>query len=192
MPPDFQTLLEPGERLLWQGRPDASFTIAGSGEWGSIVLGVLVAAIIGTFAIMAARDGQSIPPAVMVVFGTLSVAIAAAGPFYSVFERRNSWYALTSQRAILFFDAGPLGPDLRGYAVRPAEVVDAPAPGHRSVQVAYMSGLQAFDAGRWQAAQRRPPSGIGRRRRDWPVAFERIADADRVVELARAVRDGHG
>ena len=192
MPPDLLSMLEPGERLLWQGRPDATFTMAGSGEWGSILVGVVVAAIVGAFAVMAARDGQSMPPAAMLVLGALSLAIAVAGPFYSAFERRNTWYALTSQRAIIYFDAGPLGPDLRGYAVRLADVVDSPARGYRSVQVAYMSSVQAFDDGRWQPAEQRPRSGMGRRRRDWPVAFERIADADHVAELASAVRDGQG
>lgn len=188
MPPDFETLLQPGERLLWQGRPDATFTIVG-GEWGSIILGLVLAAIIGTFGVMAARDGQSMSLVEMLCFGALIVAVAAAGPYYSFFERKNTWYALTSDRAIIYFDATPVGTQLLAYEVRQVEVVPSRAPGHRSVRIAYASQGQPFIDGQWRSGYSPHWRDKGRPY-DFPVAFERISEADHVAKLAQAVMDG--
>lgn len=103
--PGWDGVLEPGERLLWQGRPDGALSFAGF-EVGSAVFGV---AMMG-FALFFIRQGMDalaegptgiVFPLGGLVFLALGANMAGGRHFVEAWKRRHTWYSLTTRRAFI-------------------------------------------------------------------------------------------
>jgi len=179
----WEALLDPDERLLWQGRPNGGFHIG----WRHGMLATLGVAVLALAVLLAVQGLAGLRTGADAAAAVLAVALGAAGfglwcivgpATADMLRRRGTAYALTDRRALIETDfmgyglaAWPIGPESPLVLVggRPASV--------------------------WFAAVRRPepPLLLRPSRRgtgEIPIGFERIADAETVLRLLEAIREG--
>lgn len=161
-PPGWDGILAPGERILWQGRPEPhlDFTRAGLVQT-AFGLPILVYAVIWT--VMGSRVADPGPflrflLAVGLFFIALGLYLVLGHFLWDAYRRRRTWYTLTDRRA--FIATAVLGRrKLRSHALqRIAPQYDGRVPG----TIRFAADL-----------------------RD---GFEMIADAPRVLEILRAAQ----
>lgn len=92
-------ILDPGEEILWQGRPDPGFAIP-PGNIGKAVFGMFFAGFATFWMVMA-----SMAPGPFWMFGLIfffaGLGIIAEALILPTYRRRNTWYTLTNQRAFI-------------------------------------------------------------------------------------------
>lgn len=163
-PAGWEGILDTGERILWQGRPDGGVTI-GPGEIGLAAFGLVFSGFALFWMRMASNAGG-----IFWMFGLLHFSVGIGLTLHSLFgaawRRRHTWYTLTDRRAFIATDQPFRGRRLKSYPIGPDTVLD------------FESG--EFDTLRFAYEE----SGQGGRR---PVAFERITDGARVYRLMRQV-----
>ncbi|WP_204115666.1 aspartate carbamoyltransferase catalytic subunit [Shimia biformata] len=166
----WQGLLDPGETILWQGRPEPGIS-CGAGNIMTSAFGLVFAGFALFWMIMASRAGGF-----FWMFGLIhfSVGIGLAfGPFlFGAYRRRHTWYTLTDRRGFVATDLPVVGKRLKSYPIDAGTVIDflpGPPP---SIHFA-----EEF---------RRTKNG----RRRVPVGFERIADGTEVYKLMRGIQTG--
>jgi len=124
VPPGWAGYLEPGERVLWQGRPDGAMR-ADLSDLRRTLFGAVftVAGLAWTVAVLR----QGVPNGLMALvmplaglgFAALGVNLATGGVPFGVLRRRATTYILTDRRAIVAtawlgrrtLKSYPLGPD---------------------------------------------------------------------------------
>lgn len=170
----WETILDPGERVLWQGQPDATpdwsglrpaRVIAGLG----ITLFSLFWTILASQAVFTEGVVGLIFPVAGLFFVYQGVKTAGGHVLLDSYRRRRTWYSLTSKRAFIAtdiwgkrrLDSYPIGPDtLLDHDLR--------SPG------------SIWFAGRHLATRR----GSIRSR----IGFERLADSDAVMRLMTRIQ----
>lgn len=167
----WEGILEAGERILWQGRPDTRLVFPPErkgGFWAGIGL-----AVIGLLQLSVLRQVEleiNLWPFALipVALGTLIVAVQ---PFWIRMRRRRTWYTLTDRRAFIATDMPLRGKRLQSWPVQS----DAP-----------LILTEGDPASVWFAEERvKRDNG---RIHVIPIGFERIADAAEVAEQIRALR----
>lgn len=120
-------ILDEGERILWQGRPDTGLTL-GPHNILTALFGLFFAGFALVWMVMAMRAGDG-----FWMFGLLHFSVGAAlvfgALFWGPFRRRRSWYTLTDHRAFIATDLPLQGKSLRSWAIGPdtvLELVDGP------------------------------------------------------------------
>lgn len=97
--------LEPGERVVWEGRPRTGFLV-GDGldpqRVGAFLCGPGLAVLVGALIFVPGTSGQD-------VIGVIVMAPFFAGVFYLVFwvdfdDRRRTRYALSNQRVLFLIE----------------------------------------------------------------------------------------
>ncbi len=172
VPAGWEGILAPGERILWQGRPEASFRLepahvvtglAGLAMLGFILWGFLPAALSG-------RGAWSF----VLLPGLLVLGIIVWGPLWTLQRRRGTWYTLTDRRAFIATRLPLLGRDLERWTIRPQSRIrwDGNDPG----TVWFATRTERIDD----------------RSHEVPVGFERIAGAGEVFALMERLRRGGG
>jgi hypothetical protein len=174
-PGDWSASLDPGEIVLWQGRPATGFHIRARHVATSIV-GLIFTPLALWIAIGARNAGTDAPPALVtgvIAFFILAGLWMVAGPHVlDMLKRRGTHYALTDRRGLVDTDflgrvsfAIEIGPD-------------------NPVWMAKTTPGSVF------FAQLAPPPGMfgavgGPSRRSAPriIGFELIPDAERVYAL---------
>jgi hypothetical protein len=174
-PPGWEGILDPGERILWQGRPDGRIAVTGEGIVQS-VFGVffLGFALFWTGAAFWMTAGSGTPlDFLFPLFGLPFIAVGSYLVFghwlWSAYARRHSWYTLTDRRAIIataYFgkkalQSWPIAPDTR------LDLIEGPP--------------DTIWFAEWTT---RTKNGTQRHRR----GFERIEDGRRVLNLMRQVQ----
>jgi hypothetical protein len=166
--------LDPGERLLWEGRPATGL------RWSRqdlflLPFGLVFAgfAIFWEVSVIAAGA-----PLFMVLFGVpfvlVGLFLAVGRVFWDSYARRHTAYALTDRRAIVATSA--LGRALRSWPITPGMETEF-RPGPESTLVF---------ASEWRPGRRtRRGHSAGRRIEH---AFRHIPDGDRVHALFRAIQ----
>lgn len=179
----WEALLEPGERLLWQGRPDPGFHL----NWRHAVLAALGAAVLALSVALAVQAAGGLRDGVEGAGGALAAAAAGAalglgcmiGPgLNDMLRRRGTAYALTDRRALVETDY--MGTGLVAWPI----TADSPV---------WRGGGRP--AGAFFALYRSPDPHVllrpsRRAARLHPVGFERIAEADKVLALLESIREG--
>ena len=166
----WQGILEPGETLLWQGRPDACVAFQLS-HFLRIVRSVVM---LGVFAYMLARlrygiaSYWDIRTIVLVVF-FLPVPLDLVK---SMITRAMQRYALTGNRAIITTNLGPFGRKVQSYPLTPETPLTL-------IRRARRSGILFSLAPKWHT---------GLITRAPVVGFERIVGADAVYALMLKVQ----
>ena len=142
-PQDWAGILEPGERLLWTGRPVfgvtlRDFTERGSpGGLGAIIFGLLwygltdgmLISMPGGMRLMGPGPQQPMMDLVFQLFPYFGLLIAALGLWQlvgpglkAVFARQRTWYSLTNRRAFIA-TAGLTGHKLQSWPIDAMEQV---------------------------------------------------------------------
>ena len=168
VPAGWEGILDPGERILWQGRPDAQLAIGVAEVMGGL-FGLAFAGFALLWMIIAAMGGGFFWTFGLLHFG-VGLGIAFGPPLWSVHRRRRTWYTLTDRRAFIATDTRFTGRTLRSWPIRPDTALTL--------------------------AEGRPPSlwfaqELRRGKRGsfhMPVGFERITDAPAVMALMRGIQ----
>lgn len=117
-------LLDPGERILWQGQPDSRIDLRGLRPMALIVGGIFCTVglgIAGTGLVrVAGGAAQGLIPALFgLIFTALGVRAALGEVLIDAVTRSNTWYTLTDRRMLVAWSlfgrkrltAEPLTPD---------------------------------------------------------------------------------
>ncbi len=176
-PPGWDGLLEPGERILWQGRPAGRITASGL-EWRRSLFGLLFFgfAVFWTYtAATTASTSHGPIGLVMSLFGLpfimIGLNLVGASVIWRAWVLRHSWYTLTDRRA--FIGIRMLGRrSLKSWPITAQSVLDLDEGPISTIW---------FASGRRRRGRRRGQSRIG---------FEQIADGREVLRLMRLVQKG--
>ncbi|PIE10189.1 MAG: hypothetical protein CSA72_09305 [Rhodobacterales bacterium] len=117
-------ILEEGENILWQGRPDGRFRIVPRLLPQSI-FGLVFFAFAAFWIVMAASmTGGGIFGALFPLFG-LPFALVGLGMMvgthlWDMIQRRGTYYTLTDRRGFIATDLPVVGRGLRGHLLKPS------------------------------------------------------------------------
>ena len=165
-PPQWQGILDSGERIVWQGRPDQGFDVAGRD-----IPQALFALLFSGFAVFwmtkAAAAGGGFWMFGLIHF-SVGLGIFWKAIFGTTVRRRRTWYTLTNRRAFIATDFPWKGRELKSYPITP----DSP--------ISYRAGPPAT---MFFARERR--TGTKGRSYNANIGFERIAEGDKVMALLR-------
>ena len=179
---EWASVLEPDERLLWQGRPEGGLTF-GARQMVIAGIGLVVVVLGGALAMEgaaglradAAQAGAVLGLAARaLLFGAGCVIVPAAA---DALRRRGTAYALTDRRALIETDF--MGRGLAAWPIGP----HSPVWRGRGRRVASV----------WFAVHRPPARPLllrpsGRMTAERPVGFENVAQPDKVLALLEQVR----
>ncbi|MGY3437856.1 MULTISPECIES: aspartate carbamoyltransferase catalytic subunit [unclassified Marinovum] len=108
-------LLNPGETITWQGRPDPAFALTG-GMIVQGVFGLFFAGFAVVWMVLAAGG-----PSGFWMFGLLhfsvGLGIGAHGLVWPTYRRRHTWYTLTTERAFIATDLPIKGRTLKSHPI---------------------------------------------------------------------------
>jgi len=115
IPTGWEDILDKGEKILWQGRPD------GTVRWKArnfitLIFGIFFAGFALFWMTMAASAGGGFWMFGLIHF-TVGIAIGVGPPFFNAYKRRHSWYTLTGNRAIIATDMPMRGRKLKSYPI---------------------------------------------------------------------------
>lgn len=164
--PGWQGILDPGERIVWQGRPDPGFDVPAR----EIPQGVFALFFSG-FAVFWMSKAAEFGGAFW-MFGLIHFSVGLGIFWKAIFgttaRRRRTWYTLTDRRAFIATDFPFKGRELKSYPIS----ADTP--------ITYRAGPLATIH---FARERR----TGQKGRSYTVniGFERIAEGDKVIALLR-------
>ena len=123
-------LLDAGETIVWQGRPDTDFALPGPGKIFELIFGLAFAGFALFWMIMAAQAGGG-----FWAFGLPHFSVGVGIIFHAIgwdrFRRQRTWYTLTDRRAFIATDLPLMGKRLKSYPITSEmslELVDAPLP----------------------------------------------------------------
>lgn len=183
-PGDWAAVLAPGERLLWQGRPDTGFHVRAK-HLGPSFAGLIFTPLMAWLlwrAITGAGEYGAPPGAVIALLAAFTaggLCMIVLPHVMDMLRRRGTHYALTDRRALV--DVSLLGRTCHGIGI------EAESP----IWLARTDPPSVF------FGQLPPPPGLlgsmgGPSRRGGPrlVGFELVADAEQVLPLLLAVSKG--
>lgn len=165
----WEGILDEGESILWQGRPEASVKFRAV-HLVSLIFGLFFAGFALVWMILAALAGGIFWMFGLLHFFTgLSVAI---GPIYGAsWRRRHTWYTLTTRRAFVATDIPFRGRKLVSYPVTGTTALEFRDDDIPSVYFAH---------------EMKRSGKRGYRRVD--IGFERIEDARQVYGMMRELQ----
>lgn len=173
----WRDILDPGETILWQGRPDPH------PHWAALSLpraasGAVVTAIALLWIVVADRITDSgdfpAPFHLFPLFGLPFLAIGlhqlAGHVLWDAFRRARTWYTLSDRRAFIATDLPLRGKTLRSYPITADTILTFDDSELASIGFAF------------------EPVPMKRTTRMRGVGFERIADGRAVYALLRGVQ----
>lgn len=118
IPTGWESILDEGENILWQGRPDGAVRWK-VGNFMTLIFGVFFAGFALFWMVMAAQAGGGMWMFGLLHFG-VGIGIGIGPPLYAAYKRRHSWYTLTDSRAIVATDMPLRGRKLKSYPITAA------------------------------------------------------------------------
>jgi hypothetical protein len=165
-PTGWEGILDPGENIIWQGRPDGAVTLRPRNIM-MLVFGLFFAGFALFWMVMAASAGGG-----FWMFGLLhfsvGVGIIFSALFWGAYKRRHSWYTLSDRRAIIATDLPLLGKKIKSWPITASSVLDLTQGPPDTVNFAEKT--KRSKNGSYQVS----------------ICFERIPDG---VEVYRKMRD---
>ena len=171
VPAGWEGILAPGERILWQGRPDGRLTFRGH-SLGLMFMGAVFSAVALLFMGIGIVAGDLVFTLFPVIHLSVGLGLMFGMPVYGAYARRRTWYTLTDRRAVIATDYWPKGRDITLHEIgpdSPVTLVERPWPG---VQFA--------------THHLRTKNGT----RILPIGFERIAEARLVHDILHSIKQG--
>lgn len=170
-PDGWQGILDPDERILWQGRPYGGFRLSAV-HIALALFGMVFAGFAALWMGIAAQAGG-----VFWLFGllhfTVGLGIALIGPFGDTFLRRRTWYTLTNRRAFVATDLPFSGRRLRDYPITPDTKITLREGALSAIYFASHSGV----------IRTTPPRHRARRTYVTPIGFDGLVDGRRVLAI---------
>lgn len=163
-------ILDPGEKILWQGRPDGAFAF----DWGAVfplIFGLFFAGFALFWMVMASLAGGFFWMFGLLHFG-VGIAIALGPVFWPTWRRRHTWYTLTDKRAFIATDIPFKGKKLDFYPIDAGTVFSF-----------YDEDLATIHFA--EKITQTKKHGVSRTK----IGFERIPDGRNVLRLMREVQD---
>lgn len=164
-------ILDPDERILWQGQPDASIVLRRA-HLATFPFGLAFSGFALFWMIMASFAGGYFWMFGLLHFG-VGIAIALGPIFLTPWIRRRTWYTLTNRRAFIATNTPMGGRRLTSYPIGPDTTLDFRDDGLPSLYFAH----------RVRTGKK------GRRHRD-DIGFERIEDGREVYRMMREMQKG--
>ena len=167
----WEGILDPGEEILWQGRPDGGFHLRGRDIF-TLLFGLFFAGFALVWMIAAAAAGGGFWAFGLIHF-TVGLVVMGGPTLWSMILRRNTWYTLTDRRAIIATDAPLAGRRLKSYPIVAQTQVEFIDARHDSIHFA--------------ETIKRGKNGTYR----VPIGFEYIEEGPRVLGLIRGIQQAH-
>lgn len=167
-PAGWEHILEDGEIIRWQGRPDGA-VVWKLAKISSLMFGGVFAGFALFWMIMAAQAGGEIWMFGLIHF-FVGIGVGIGPVFWSTLRRRRSWYTLTDKRAIVATDMPTRGRVLRSHEITKDTVLKIDETDPASISIS--TGRRHRKNGRRKAR----------------ISFERIADAEQVYDLLRDIQ----
>ncbi len=167
----WEGILDKGEKILWQGRPDGKVALTPA-TIGTLGFGLLFAGFALFWMLMAAQAGGYFWMFGLIHF-SVGLSLALIPIYWGSFKRRHSWYTLTSRRAFIASDLPFVGKKLISYSINknsPLELIEG-------------------NPGSVHFAQREKRGKNGTYTVN--VGFERIADSKAVYRMMRDIQIQH-
>lgn len=167
--PGWEGILDPGETILWQGRPDQAFHVD-PGEIPGALFGMFFAGFALVWMALASRSGGFFWMFGLIHF-TVGVGIVRSTLYSPTRRRRRTWYTLTARRAFIATDSPRKGKELKSYPITPDLPItfqDGPP-----ATIHFAREMRTGDKGRSYTV---------------PIGFERIADGHKVLALLHKVQ----
>lgn len=169
--PGWEGILDQGERIVWQGRPDPGLHF-GPGQLGTALFSVFFSGFAVFWMVMASRAGGA-----FWMFGLIHFSVGIAMFWKAIvgatFRRRHTWYTLTDRRAFIATDLPFKGKRLQSYPITP------------DTRISLAGGpLSTIHFAR---EERRGNKG---RHYMVDIGFERIEDGEKVAAILRRVQRG--
>jgi hypothetical protein len=195
--PLWRPYLDPDELILWQGRPNPRMSWRG-GEMGTLLLGAFVLGFIGFFTVEAWLHHEGPEPVWgdespvgLLVWIAIGIVIGLSGPLGMRMVREGTWYTLTTRRAIIAHWPQLFGftvyRGLDSYPVHDIEIVPSDLRGLQTVNFAWLSERSTFQNG-WRNVRLVQRNASDRSHiRNHRVGFERVTNAQEIVDLCRQV-----
>ena len=169
-PTGWEGILDEGETVLWQGRPDARVVFRINKAF-QFIFGLFFAGFALFWMVMAGQAGGVFWMFGLIHFGA-GLAISFGAIFWDAYRRRHTWYTLTDRRAFIATDMPHKGRKLQSYPIDPGTPLEfSPGP---LATITFAS------------EERRGNKG---RRYTVPVGFERIAEGDVVYRHLRTIQE---
>jgi len=166
--PGWEGILDPGETIIWQGRPDGAITLKPRNIM-TLIFGIVFAGFALFWMTMAAQAGGG-----FWMFGLLhfsvGLGIIFAALFWGAYQRRHSWYTLTNTRALIATDMPLLGRKLKSWPIIADSVLELTQGPPDTVHFAEKT--KRSKNGSYQV----------------PIGFERIDDGREVFRLMRDIQ----
>lgn len=171
IPPQWRGILDPGETIVWQGRPDQAFSVD-AGDIFPALFALFFSGFAVFWMVMASAHGGSFWMFGLIHF-SVGIAIFVRSLLGPTWRRQFTWYTLTDRRAFIATDLPLQGKELRSYPITP----DSPIrlQGGRLPTVHFARERHVGDKGRHYTVD---------------IGFERIADGDKVMALLREAQRG--
>lgn len=166
----WEGILDDGETVLWQGRPDGAVKFR-IGHVFTFIFGLAFAGFALFWMIMASSAGGGFWMFGLIHF-SVGIGLAIGPPFWSAWRRRHTWYTLTDRRAFIATDMPLRGRKLKSYPIRADTVLDYDGDDPATIHFAHEI--------------RRSKNGS--RRHD--IGFERIDGGAEVYRMMRKVQQG--
>lgn len=170
-PQGWQSILDEGESILWQGRPNGRITFKAS-YIVSFIFGLFFAGFALFWMTMASRAGGGFWMFGLIHF-SVGLGIAFLPPFWAAFSRRHTWYTLTDRRAFIATDKPFIGRKLKSYPIDEDTPIEFTPGDFATIEFAH---------------EVRRTKNNGTRRIS--IGFERIAEGDAVYRLIRDIQRG--
>lgn len=170
VPTDWEDIFEPGEVLLWQGRPDTAIV------WQRrhilpVILGLSVACI-GIIWIFLTPLGGGYTIIMGLVLLLLAAFLAIAPSVMASMVRKASWYSLSNKRAFIAMDRAQVGRKLSTYVIDPE--FDIKYDGNDPGTILFAIEIRHPGSASYLAK----------------ICFDRIDDGQHVYDLMRAIQEG--
>lgn len=167
---EWEDILDPGERVVWQGAPDTRVVIK-YGSVSTLIFGLIFAGFALVWMVMTSQAGGTSWMIGLIHFsGGLGVIFYAV--YWDALKRRYTWYTLTNKRAFIATNVPFLGRRLESYPITEATAIslDTKTPG--SIMFSY--------------EMRQGRNGDYR----VDIGFERVENAKDVYRRMRQVQEG--
>ena len=166
---DWEDILDKGEEILWQGRPDAAVHLRPS-SIPTFVFGLFFAGFAVFWMVMAASSGGNFWMFGLIHF-FVGLAVALSPFLWGPYKRRKTWYTLTNRRAIIATDLPLKGKQLRSFPITDDTVIDfSPGP---LATISFATETRRGSKGRHYQV---------------PIGFELIRDGGEVFKMMRDIQ----
>ena len=171
-PQGWDSILDPGEKILWQGRPDGAVTLRPRNIM-MLVFGLFFAGFALFWMIMAAQAGGGFWMFGLIHF-SVGLGVIFSAVFWGAFKRRRSWYTLTNNRAIIASDLPIIGKRLKSWPINAESILELEQGPPDTVNFA--------------ETYKRGKNGATR----ISIGFERIQGGRDVYRMMRSIQSGTG